>query len=101
MIDWVKRKLWNWAEQGRDLEDERQLEKFDNSFDSLATLTETPKSEPTMSFKVYSAVGGRIVEFRMYDSQRDTYEHKLYVISDEEDFGDSIKKIAMINALST
>ena len=101
MISWVKRKMWQWAEQGRDLEDERQLAKFDNSFDSLATLTETPKSEPSMSFKVYSAVGGRIVEFRMYDSQRDKYEHKLYVISDDEDFGDSIKKIAMLNALSS
>jgi hypothetical protein len=99
MISWVKRKLWQWAEQGRDLEDENQLVNFDNSYDS--TLSNSPKSDPTMSFKVYSAVGGRIVEFRMFDSQQDKYEHKLYVISDEEDFGDSIKKIAVLNALST
>ena len=99
MIGWAKRKLWKWVEQGRDLED--NLNAFDIGFDSYKSEIDKPKSEPTMSFKVYSAVGGRIVEFRMYDSQRDKYDHKLYIISDEEDFGDSIKKIAVLNALST
>ena len=94
MLTWFKRQLWKWAEDGKySIEAQYSDSYYSDDID-------TPRSDPAMSFKIYNAVGGKIVEFRMIDKQSDEYISKLYIIHDEEDFGDSIKKIAMLNALS-
>jgi hypothetical protein len=56
-------------------------------------------SDATMSFTVYNAIGGKVVEFRRYDRQRDRSEHTMYVISSDEDFGSRISKIATLETL--
>lgn len=94
MVKWFKEQLWKWAEDGK-----YSLEaQYSDSYG--CGDIDTPRSDPAMTFKIYNAVGGRIVEFRMIDKQSDDYISKLYVIHDEEDFGDSIKKIAMLHSLS-
>jgi len=56
-------------------------------------------SDPTMRFKVYNARGGKIVEFTRYDRQKDRNEHDLYIIRNDEDFGERIAKIAMFEGM--
>lgn len=57
------------------------------------------ESDATMSFTVYNAIGGKVVEFRRYDRQRDRSENTMYVIGSDEDFGSRISKIATLETL--
>jgi hypothetical protein len=54
-----------------------------------------------LNFKVYSAVGGRIVEFRKYDRNRDRNETQTYIITNDQDFGERIAKIATMENLKS
>ncbi len=56
-------------------------------------------SEPTLQFTVYNAIGGKVVEFRTYDKNRDRRHHQVYIISKDEDFGEKIGKIATLETL--
>lgn len=57
------------------------------------------ESDPVLNFKVYSAVGGTIVEFRRYDRQRDSSNTTTYIITNDQDFGERIAKIAAMENL--
>jgi hypothetical protein len=52
-----------------------------------------------LNFKVYSAVGGKVVEFRRYDRHKDRNDTTTYIITNDQDFGERIAKIAMIENL--
>ena len=56
-------------------------------------------SEPMLNFKVYSAVGGKIVEFSRYDRKSDRHDHQVYIIGKDEDFGEKIAKISTLEVL--
>ena len=53
------------------------------------------------TFKVFTAGGGKIVEFRSYDKQQDEERYRLHIISDDEDFATELGKIVMIELLRT
>jgi hypothetical protein len=55
-------------------------------------------AEP-LRFTVYNASGGKIVEISHYDSKRDRHETSLHIIGSDEDFGDSLGKIAFLEVL--
>jgi hypothetical protein len=55
--------------------------------------------DPVLNFKVYSAVGGKVVEFRRYDRKSDRNDTTTYIITNDQDFGERIAKIAMIENL--
>jgi hypothetical protein len=52
--------------------------------------------ESVITFKVYGANGGRIVETSRYDEKRDTEGIRRYVISDEADLAESLGKIVTV-----
>jgi hypothetical protein len=56
-------------------------------------------SDPTLQFKVYSAVGGKVVEFNRYDPKSDRTDRQIYIIGKDEDFGEKIAKISTLEAL--
>jgi len=56
-------------------------------------------SEPTLQFKVYSAVGGKIVEFHRYDPKSDRTDRQIYIVGKDEDFGEKIAKISTLEVL--
>jgi hypothetical protein len=56
-------------------------------------------SEPTLQFKVYSAVGGKIVEFHRYDPKTDRTDRQIYIVGRDEDFGEKIAKISTLEVL--
>ena len=55
-------------------------------------------NEP-LRFTVYNASGGKIVEISHYDQKRDRHDTNLHIIGSDEDFGESIGKIAFIELL--
>jgi hypothetical protein len=46
-----------------------------------------------MNFIVYSATGGKVIEFRTYDPRTDRSVNTLYVITDKEDLGEELGQI--------
>jgi hypothetical protein len=96
-MKWLKRMLWNWASQGQEIEESSikvpraQLISSDDC--------EALSGEPVLNFKIYSAVGGKIVEFRQYDRHKDRNFHQTYIITNDQDFGERIAKIATMEIL--
>ena len=96
-MKWLKKALWRWTYQGRELEE-------DNSKVSTSRLISRDEEavcgdEPVLNFKVYSAVGGKVVEFRRYDRKSDRNDTTTYIITNDQDFGDRISKIATMEKL--
>lgn len=91
-MKWFKKLLWRWAYQGQELEEAKV------SMNRLVTRDSEAMSgdEPVLNFKVYSAVGGKVVEFRRYDRHKDRSDTTTYIITNDQDFGERIAKITMM-----
>jgi hypothetical protein len=96
-MKWLKKALWRWTYQGRELDEEN----CKVSRGLVATRAEEALcgDEPVLNFKVYSAVGGKVVEFRRYDRKSDRNDSTTYIITNDQDFGDRIAKIATMEKL--
>lgn len=95
-MKWFKKMLWRWTYEGRELE-----EKVPMSSSRLISRDECDavSDEPILNFKVFSAVGGKVVEFRRYDRKSDRNDSTTYIITNDQDFGERIAKIAMMENL--
>ena len=91
---WFKRLVANWAQQGSE-ENAKVSRGLVTSRDSEAICGD----EPVLNFKVYSAVGGKVVEFRRYDRHKDRNDTTTYIITNDQDFGERISKIATMEKL--
>ena len=105
-MNWFKRMVvkWvrdDWENAGRVPQDDCYPSPKMSRANSISTISGRANvdSEPTLQFKVYSAVGGKIVEFSRYDSKSDRTDRQIYIIGKEEDFGEKIAKISTLEAL--
>lgn len=55
--------------------------------------------ERAIQFTIYNANGGRVVETRRYDRQKDRHNQSLYIITSDQEFGKEIDKIITMEAL--
>ena len=97
-MNWFKRMVVKWVREDWDKAGREQ--------DCYATVspknmlsTRDVNSDPTLQFKVYNAIGGKVVEFSRYDQKADRHHHDIYIIGKNEDFGEKIAKIAMLETL--
>jgi hypothetical protein len=93
IVKWV-REDWDNTSQEQDCHPSSQLSRGLNT-----VSTRDVNSDPTLQFKIYNAIGGKVVEFSRYDRQKDRHLHDIYIIGKEEDFGNKIAKIAMLECL--
>ena len=55
---------------------------------------------PNMSFNIYNAVGGKVVEFRSCNPNEDYRTNaSIYIIPSDADFGERISKIVTLESL--
>jgi hypothetical protein len=90
---WV-REDWDKASREQDCYESPKLSRGMN-----AVATRDVNSDPTLQFKIYNAIGGKVVEFSRYDRHKDRQFHDIYIIGKDEDFGTKIAKIAMLEVL--
>ena len=89
---WLKRKLAKWVnDYNNEPKPSREL--------VLSADSESVGSEPILNFKIFPAVGGRVVEFRYYDRKIDRSHTTTYIITNDQDFGERISKIATMEIL--
>jgi len=96
-MSWFKRMVRNWLnDDGIYVEEKMYSNKTGLA---IRADSDSVESDPVLNFKVYSAVGGKIVEFRRYDRQRDRNDHQTYIITSDQDFGERIARIATMENL--
>jgi hypothetical protein len=100
-MNWFKRMVIKWVRDDWDNAREDQADCYPSPKlgRSNTISTRDVNSDPTLSFKIYPAIGGKVVEFSRYDRQKDRNFHEIYIISKDEDFGEKIAKIAMLENL--
>ena len=64
-----------------------------------AVVHEDKLSSDGMRLQIYKATGGFVVETRGYDRQRDRHLNSMHVITEDQDLGDALGKIVMMEAL--
>jgi len=52
-----------------------------------------------MTFTIYAANGGHVVEFRSYDPSTDRSVSSMHVIPEDQEFSDTISKIVTLECL--
>jgi hypothetical protein len=97
VVKWVREDWENARDQPEDCYPSPKLSRA-NSISTISGRANVD-SEPTLQFKVYSAVGGKVVEFNRYDPKSDRTDRQIYIIGKDEDFGEKIAKISMLESL--
>jgi hypothetical protein len=52
-----------------------------------------------MRLQIYRASGGYVIETRSYDHHKDRNINSMHVITEDQDLGDALGKIVMMEAL--
>ena len=96
-MNWLKRKIRRWLDSEQDIciDDGR----YPSTMAKNSIGSRDVSSDPTLQFKIYNAIGGKVVEFNRYDRQKDRAFHDIYIIGKNEDFGEKIAKIAMLESM--
>ena len=83
----LKQRFRNWLNRDDDEQDVPQLVEADRL------------SSEGMRLQIYKASGGYVIETRHYDSQKDRHYNSMHVITEDQDLGDTLGKIIMMEAL--
>ena len=94
-MKWFKKLVASWAREGRNYEEDCKEPSRLISTAECASIND----DPVLNFKVYTAVGGKVVEFRRYDRKSDRNDSTTYIITNDQDFGERIAKIATMEKL--
>lgn len=99
-MNWFKRMVVKWVRDDWDKASrEQDCYPTVTSKNSIGMSSRDVNSDPTLQFKIYNAIGGKVVEFSRYDRKSDRHHHDIYIIGKNEDFGEKIAKIAMLECL--
>jgi hypothetical protein len=98
-MNWFKRMIVKWVREDWDSVRMDRAEQHAINTISSKSHGRYVDADPTLSFKVYNAIGGKVVEFSRYDRKTDRHDHSIYVIGKDDDFGDKIAKIATLETL--
>ncbi len=96
IVKWFKKKFKQWSIEAWNSAQEKEV-----VVSSGIGLVEgnSLRSEPVLTFTIYNAIGGKLVEFRYHDRKNDRVSTQMYIIGKDEDFGEKIAKIATLETL--
>ena len=97
-MGWIKRKIISWLKEEQTLSADDYAPQMVSNTISKSNRIESERHN-RMSFNVYKASGGHVVEFSSYDHVRDHHTHNLHIINDDEDFAESLGKIVFMESL--
>jgi hypothetical protein len=94
-MKWFKKLVVKWVR-----EDWNSV-KTENSIGLVSSrdVESVSDADPILNFRVFNAIGGRVIEFRTYDKHKDRNYTQTYIITDDQDFGERIAKIATLESL--
>ena len=100
MKNWLRQKLHDFIFSNESVPTPYADRKMSTLVSSRGHHSQTLGSEnEPLRFTVYNASGGKIVEVSHYYQKRDRHETSLHIIGSDEDFGESLGKIAFIELI--
>ena len=94
IVKWFKKKFKQWSIEAWNSAQEKEVVSI-----GLSEPGNSIRSEPVLTFTIYNAIGGKLVEFRYHDRKNDRVSTQMYIIGKDEDFGEKIAKIATLETL--
>jgi hypothetical protein len=102
---WLMKKLVEGSEfekrQSHERETAISVDKLSRSMAISASPQSIDQPERAIQFTVYNANGGRVIETRRYDRQKDRNHNGLYIVTSDQDFGHEIDKIITMESLKS
>lgn len=86
-------------EEDRDYQESRNIKMSSGLAIPKSLVTGSPEGEDRISFELTSAVGGRILNVRRYDTRTDRHDTTTYVIPTGDDVGTKVAKILNLELL--
>lgn len=86
-MNWLRRTIRNWLQQ----EEPVQLE-------TVIAARESPRQDG-LNFFLYRAVGGHVLESRIYNNKTDRSEGTLYMIHEDQDFATQVAQAIMLEQM--
>ena len=97
----MSREAWEYEKrQNQERESENKINRLSSSLISAGPQG-IDQPERAIQFTIYNANGGRVIETRRYDRQKDRNHNGLYVITSDQDFGHEIDKIITMESLKS
>ena len=90
-MQWLKNKIIKWARNDRELAIPTDIMSGNSRGNRITSVQEINSNG--MTFTVYRANGGHIIEHRVYDKRTDRTTNGLHIITDDKDLGEEIGKI--------
>lgn len=87
-MNWLRRAIRNWLQQ----EEPVQLR------ETVVSSRDTPRQDG-LNFCLYQAVGGHVLETRIYNNKTDRHEGTLYMIYEDQDFAKQVAQAIMLEQM--
>ena len=96
-MKWLRKKIIQWVRE--DWEEERKKNGEKGILVSSRDVESSPENDPILTFRIYSANNGQILEFRRYDRKNDRSDNSTYIIEKDRDIGEYINKCLSLELL--
>lgn len=99
MINWFKQKVISWVRE--DWNKVRSDGDVNLSSKTTSIISSGRRLDQSngMNFTIYSANGGYVMEYSMYDPRKDERNTALHLITNDQDLGQSIGHIITLEML--
>lgn len=97
-MKWLKRRVIKWVREDWEEENKKCRDVGSNAV-SIWEDQKRPDEEPILTFRIYSAVNGQVLEFRRWDRKNDRNHNSTYLIPKDEDIGDYVNKCLSMEIL--
>lgn len=100
-MNWLKTKLRNWILESEldDFGNMTQTAVSNKKHRGIGRDEESKLSSEGIKLQIYKASGGFVVETRKFDERNDRHLYTMHVITEEQDLGDALGKIVIMEAL--
>ena len=96
IIKWFKNKVIQWVKE--DWNDSKNSGMINEAIPS--TISKGRRlDQHGMNFTIYSANGGYVMEYSMYDHRKDERNNALHIITSDQDLGQGIAHIITLEML--
>ena len=97
MINWFKQKVIQWVREDWNKARPEQDVLVSNT---IGTISKGRRlDQHGMNFTIYSANGGYVMEYSMYDPRTDERNNALHIITSDQDLGQGIAHIITLEML--
>ena len=88
-MNWLRKAVRNWLSHEEPMMPQRE---------TIVSSRDTPRQDG-LNFVLYRAVGGHILESRVYNSRTDRHDGTLYMIHEDEDFAKQVAQAIMLEQM--